>query len=113
MPRYFTYRSLEELQREAQRLGTGIRFEADRARVQAALATPRVLRGFGGREWRVGNSLAIHPMEGCDATPDGRPDELTFRRYRRFGRSGAKLLWFEATAVVPEGRANPRQLLLN
>ena len=51
-------------------------------------------------------------MEGCDGTLDGRPDELTFRRWRRFGAGGAKLIWGEATAVVPEGRANPRQLLI-
>ena len=38
---------------------------------------------IGGR--RVGNRLAIQPMEGCDAEPDGSPGELTFRRFRRFG----------------------------
>ena len=58
------------------------------------------------------NALGVQPMEGCDGTAAGKPDELTRRRYRRFGRGGAGLLWFEATAVVPEGRANPRQLLL-
>lgn len=58
------------------------------------------------------NALAIHPMEGCDGTADGKPTELTLRRYLRFARGGAGLLWFEATAVVPEARANPRQLLL-
>jgi 2,4-dienoyl-CoA reductase-like NADH-dependent reductase (Old Yellow Enzyme family) len=52
-------------------------------------------------------------MEGCDGTLDGRPDELTFRRYQRFGAGGAKLIWGEATAVLEEGRANPRQLLIN
>jgi len=58
------------------------------------------------------NALAIHPMEGCDGTAEGRPDALTVRRYLRFARGGAGLLWFEATAVVHEGRANPRQLFL-
>ena len=58
------------------------------------------------------NALAIHPMEGCDGTVEGAPDELTIRRYLRFARGGAGLLWFEATAVMPEVRANPRQLLL-
>jgi 2,4-dienoyl-CoA reductase-like NADH-dependent reductase (Old Yellow Enzyme family) len=52
-------------------------------------------------------------MEGCDGTLDGLPDELTFRRWERFGAGGAKLIWGEATAVVPEGRANPRQLLID
>jgi len=59
------------------------------------------------------NRLAIQPMEGCDGTPEGRPGELTMRRYERFARGGAGLLWFEATAIVSQGRASPRQLLLN
>src|SRR5581483_10875958 len=53
------------------------------------------------------------PMEGCDGTLDGKPDELTFRRYRRFGAGGAKLIWGEAAAVIEEGRANTRQLLVS
>ena len=60
-----------------------------------------------------GNRLAIQPMEGCDGTLDGRPDELTYRRYVRFGGGGAKLIWGEATAISDEGRANPRQLWLH
>lgn len=59
------------------------------------------------------NRLVCQPMEGCDGTADGRPGELTARRYRRFAEGGAGLIWFEATAVLPEGRANPRQLYLN
>lgn len=60
----------------------------------------------------IANRLAFQPMEGCDGEPDGAPGELTFRRYRRFAEGGAGLLWFEATAVVPEGKANPRQLAI-
>ena len=52
-------------------------------------------------------------MEGCDGTLDGQPGELTLHRYRRFGAGGAKLIWGEAAAVVEDGRANPRQLLVN
>ncbi len=59
----------------------------------------------------IGNRFAIHPMEGWDGLSDGRPSENTFRRWRRFGLSGAKLIWGgEAIAVRPEGRANPNQL---
>jgi len=54
--------------------------------------------------------MAIHPMEGCDGELDGRPGELTWRRYERFAEGGAKLIWFEATAVREDGRANTRQL---
>ena len=66
-------------------------------------------------EWggfRLANRIVVHPMEGWDATADGRPTELTFRRWRRFGESGAGLVWGgEAVAVRHDGRANPRQLV--
>ena len=61
----------------------------------------------------IPNSLAIHPMEAADGDGEGRPGELTLRRYERFAAGGAGLIWVEAIAVVPEGRANPRQLWLN
>lgn len=61
----------------------------------------------------LGNRLAILPMEGWDGTPDGHPTDLVRRRWRRFGESGAKLVWGgEAVAVRHDGRANPRQLML-
>lgn len=61
---------------------------------------------------RVGNRWCIHPMEGWDANPDGTPSPLTLRRWRHFGRSGAKLIWGgEAAAVQHDGRANPNQTL--
>jgi NADPH2 dehydrogenase len=103
--RRFTYRSLEEIDGAARELAPRIRFEPDAARVRSILARPVEIG-----DWRMGNSLAIHPMEGCDGELDGRPGELTWRRYRRFARGGAKLIWFEATAVREEGRANTRQL---
>ncbi|MFH1748883.1 MAG: hypothetical protein ABIG44_17770 [Planctomycetota bacterium] len=62
---------------------------------------------------RVPNRFAIQPMEGRDAEPDGSPGTLTFRRYRRFAAGGSGLIWFEATAVVPEGRASPAQLCIS
>jgi NADPH2 dehydrogenase len=62
---------------------------------------------------KIGNRIAVQPMEGWDGTTDGNPTEGTIRRWRRFGRSGAKLIWGgEAVAVTPEGRANPHQLLI-
>jgi 2,4-dienoyl-CoA reductase-like NADH-dependent reductase (Old Yellow Enzyme family) len=61
----------------------------------------------------IGHRLAIQPMEGWDCERDGRPSENTRRRWRRFGLSGAKLLWGgEACAVRPDGRANPKQLIM-
>jgi 2,4-dienoyl-CoA reductase-like NADH-dependent reductase (Old Yellow Enzyme family) len=100
----FGFKNLADLEARIASLGLDIRLDTNleplgrRVKI-GALETP--------------NSLAIHPLEGRDSTPDGRPGELTFRRYQRFAESGAGLIWFEATAVVPEGRASPRQLLLN
>ena len=62
---------------------------------------------------RIGNRIAVQPMEGWDGTTEGAPSELTIRRWRRFGQSGAKLIWGgEAVAVCHEGRANPNQLVI-
>ena len=61
----------------------------------------------------VGNRFSILPMEGWDAETDGRPNDLVRRRWRRFGLSGAKLIWGgEAVAVRHDGRANPNQLVM-
>ena len=59
------------------------------------------------------NRVLFQPMEGCDGTPEGAVDELTFRRYMRFAEGAPGIIWFEATAVCNEGRANPRQLHIN
>lgn len=59
------------------------------------------------------NRLAVNPMEGADGDSAGNPGELTLRRYKRFAAGGCGVLWVEAIAVVPEGRANPRQLWLH
>lgn len=73
------------------------------------LARPIALGGM-----KIGNRIAVHPMEGWDGTPDGRPTDATVRRWRRFGAAGAKLIWGgEAVAVRHDGRANPNQLLIN
>lgn len=68
---------------------------------------------ISGGEINIGNRIAVQPMEGWDGTTDGNPTESTIRRWRRFGSSGAKLIWGgEAVAVCPEGRANPNQLMI-
>jgi NADPH2 dehydrogenase len=81
-----------------------------------AIALPASVPG-AGREAegpRVENRWVIHPMEGWDGTREGEPTELTRRRWRRFGRSGAGWIWGgEAVAVRADGRANPHQLLIN
>src|SRR5437879_3215606 len=72
------------------------------------LAQPLARHGIS-----IGNRLTVHPMEGWDGTEDGNPSELSIRRWRRFGQSGAKLIWGgEAVAVSHEGRGNPNQLVI-
>ena len=62
----------------------------------------------------IGNRWCILPMEGWDCLPDGSPGELTERRWIRFGQSGAKLLFgCEAAAVMPSGKSNTRQMMIN
>ena len=62
----------------------------------------------------IGNRWAIHPMEGWDGTTTGGVTEPMIRRWKRFGDSGAKLIWGgEAMAVRADGRANMNQLIIN
>jgi NADPH2 dehydrogenase len=62
---------------------------------------------------RIGNRIALHPMEGWDGTTTGGLSEEMRRRWQRFGESGAKLICgAEAMAVRPDGRANPNQLII-
>jgi 2,4-dienoyl-CoA reductase-like NADH-dependent reductase (Old Yellow Enzyme family) len=66
-----------------------------------------------GADVRLANRFAIQPMEGWDGTPEGEPSDLTRRRWRRFGLSGAAWIWGgEAAAVRADGRANPGQLVI-
>lgn len=107
--RHFHFDSVDEIRQAAADAG---------ARHVAFLDDPRAIRAALAQQVRVGNAtvgnaIAIHPMEGCDGDAEGRPSELTWRRYERFARGGAKLIWFEATAVCREGRANPRQLWIH
>jgi 2,4-dienoyl-CoA reductase-like NADH-dependent reductase (Old Yellow Enzyme family) len=75
---------------------------------ESPLAAPIEVDGV-----RVGNRFCILPMEGWDGSASGEPSDLTRRRWRNFGTSGAKLMWGgEAVAVRHDGRANPHQLLL-
>lgn len=97
------YTDIEEFKTQNVQLGTNLPFASD-ADVLATACN------IGGKT--VHNRLVCQAMEGCDGTSDGRPDKLTARRCNRFARGGAGLIWFEATAVMNEGRANPRQLYI-
>src|SRR5271165_5557042 len=48
----------------------------------------------------LNNRFAVLPMEGWDASADGHPTDNVRRRWKRFGISGANLIWGgEAVAV--------------
>ena len=108
-PKIAQLKDIDSFRRRVDELG--IELPADdqilTAEENSPLAAP-----FRFGDFEVGNRWCIHPMEGWDANRDGSPTEHTLRRWRRFGLSGAKLIWGgEAAAVVPEGRANPNQTL--
>ncbi len=89
----------------------GLTIPCDRELIRGAESPLRRPLERGGI--KIGNRIAINPMEGWDGTPDGRPSENTMRRWQRFGQSGAKLIWGgEAVAVSHSGRANPNQLVM-
>lgn len=104
MARYFKYKTAKALVDDALSRGLEVQLDED----LGPLLQPLTIHGR-----TLGNRMAIHPMEGCDGTADGHVGDLTIRRYQRFGAGGAKLIWGEAVAVVPEGRANPRQLVMS
>lgn len=100
----FRFKTGETLLKKATELGLEIPWQTDIGPLFQSL--------FIG-EKKIPNRLAVHPMEGFDANPDGSPGEHTFRRYNRYAEGGSGLIWFEATSILKNGRSNPRQLLLN
>ncbi len=89
----------------------GLNIPCDREVISGAGSSLRAPMERGGI--KIGNRIAVQPMEGWDGTADGKPSEHTYERWRKFGRSGAKLIWGgEAVAVAHEGRANPNQLVI-
>lgn len=111
-----TYRRIAQLRtaadfrRHLESIGAVLDFdETVEAGADAPLSQPHAVDGF-----TMSNRFAVLPMEGWDGTTDGHPTDLVRRRWRNFGISGAKLIWGgEAVAVRPDGRANPRQLIMN
>ncbi len=78
------------------------------------LAAALALGEGSGSHLEAPNRFVIQPMEGWDGTAEGRPSELTLRRWQNFGRSGAGWIWGgEAVAVRHDGRANPNQLVMS
>ena len=109
-PRVASLKTAGAFRRHLEQSGIPLGFDDELAAPDASpLAQPIDVNGV-----RVGNRFCILPMEGWDGTPDGEPSDLTRRRWRNFGVSGAKLMWGgEAVAVRHDGRANPHQLMMS
>ena len=109
-PRVASLKTAAAFRAHLDRSAIPLEFDAEVAPPPASpLAAPIEVDGV-----RVGNRFCVLPMEGWDGTRDGEPTDLTRRRWRHFGISGAKLIWGgEAVAVRHDGRANPHQLMLS
>jgi 2,4-dienoyl-CoA reductase-like NADH-dependent reductase (Old Yellow Enzyme family) len=107
-PRVASFKTTDAFRAHLERSAIPLGFDDDLAApADSPLARPIDVDGV-----RVGNRFCILPMEGWDGSRDGEPSDLTRRRWRHFGISGAKLIWGgEAVAVRHDGRANPHQLL--
>ena len=103
-------RKAEQFLDYCQETGADLPFDADMiVGSDAPLASP-----YSYKDKTLGNRFSILPMEGWDGTANGHPTDNTRRRWKRFGQSGAKLIWGgEAVAVRHDGRANANQLIMN
>lgn len=99
----FHYKSIEELQEKANELKIHLPMAIDTHVLKTPVKFGNVV---------LENRLGIAPMEGADSLPDGSPSELTIRRYVKEAIGGSALIWFEAIAIVPEGRSSAHQLML-
>lgn len=97
----FHYSSLKSLADKAKELNVEIPLTED--------VSP-LFESFSAAGHEIPNRIAFQAMEGTDGTEDGAPGPLTIRRYERFAKAGPGVIWFEAVATVPEGRASAHQL---
>jgi len=100
----FSYNSVNDLRSEIKSLNIDLPFSFEVENLKEKILLDDKV---------VANRLAIQPMEGFDADLDGKPSNLTFRRYFRYAKGGASLIWFEATAISENCRSNKHQLLLS
>jgi NADPH2 dehydrogenase len=115
-PKIASFKTPQAFREHVRSLGLALELDDEvLAAPQSPMAQPLIYQSpITNDPITLGNRFAILPMEGWDGTPDGKPSDLTRRRWRHFGQSGAKLIWGgEAVAVRHDGRANPNQLMIN
>lgn len=99
----FNFETLADIRKKTSELGLGIGFDENLDVLGTPLAVGKLI---------CPNRFAVLPMEGCDSNPDGSPSQLVHDRYLKYAEGGFGLIWFEANAIVPEGRANELQMML-
>lgn len=103
MPSVFS--SMEMLRSLARKLGCNIEFSKDVSPLKMPITVG---------ELTFPNRVAIHPLEGADASAEGAPTSLTRERYLKYARGGAGLIWFEACAFdFPEARTHDALLVIS
>jgi NADPH2 dehydrogenase len=109
-PEVASFKTADELNNRL--AGLGLDMRAERRLLVGADSPLHTPVRFG--PVTLANRWCIQPIRGCDASADGRPTERTRQRWRRWGQSGAKLIWgCEAVAVRGDGRSDPNQLLMS
>jgi len=99
----FNYNSLDEIIKRADELQIKLPFSDD----ISLLFKPIDINGR-----TINNRIVYQPMEGNGCSVDGTIGELTKRKYKRFAQGGPGIIWYEAVALTPEGKAKPGQLCL-
>jgi 2,4-dienoyl-CoA reductase-like NADH-dependent reductase (Old Yellow Enzyme family) len=108
-PRIASFKTQDDFAAYVASLGLELPFDRE---ISSGAASP-LAQPYQKGGLNIGNRFAILPMEGWDGEADGKPSDLTLRRWKHFGLSGAKLIWGgEAVAVRHDGRANPNQVVL-
>ncbi|MFX0136344.1 MAG: NADH:flavin oxidoreductase, partial [Candidatus Hodarchaeota archaeon] len=97
----FTYKSITDLEDAINNLGLNIPISYETEILKTSIKFKDIY---------IPNRLSINPMEGFDSSFDGAPGELTYRRYKRYAKGGAGLIWFEACAISENCRSNEHQL---
>ncbi|MBD3213159.1 MAG: flavin oxidoreductase/NADH oxidase [Candidatus Lokiarchaeota archaeon] len=100
----FKYKSFTQLKRKLSELNLDLSFSEDFTIFRRPLS-------IGNKT--LPNRLAIQPMEGFDAKRDGSPSFLTVRRYARYAKGGAGLIWCEANSISEGYRSNRHQLAIH
>ena len=102
--RKFDYKNLNEVKSDIQELGVNMPLSTN----LESLAKPIEVHGK-----TVKNRIAIQPLECFDASLEGTPSDLTFRRYRRLSAGGSGMIWFESVSTTPRSQTSRWQSRIN